>query len=131
MSIAKKLIEIFESEDIIHLCNKFSVLLQGKILNYVEKVEREEGKFINADVVYVKLRKNTNLVNIYIGDEVKFIYNPEDGNLYGSKSYSVDQRKNFGNLKDIIEKGFDWTGETIVKKGYKGMVRDDYAGKVV
>jgi len=131
MSKAQELMNILEQDDSLVLCNKFASQLQKKIVAYTEDVQRKQKIFINADKVYVN-KRGKEMVTIDVGyDEGKFIYDTLDGNLYGIKSYAIiDRKKNFGNLYDIISKDFDWNGETIVKKGYKGKARDGFAGKV-
>lgn len=108
---------------------KFSDMLQVEIDKYMDTHYPETSKTTNRELVSVKPGRK--YIKINVGRSGKFMLDTTNGHLYFIKGYGViDKKKDFGYLPDIIEKGFDYDGYSIVSIGAKHRSRYGFAGKI-
>lgn len=101
----------------------FIDILKNKI---IEQNKNSEEKYSEN----IKILKGKKYYKIYIGDSGKFLLSVDTGNLYFITGYgTADLEKNFGFLPDIIKKGFDWDGYSIIPVGGKKSV-NGYGGPI-
>jgi len=87
---------------------QFSEQLQEKINEYFQK----KYDFLKPDKV--KIVPGKKYIKIDVGSSGKFMFDTEDGHLYGIKGYGVINRKhNYGYLPAILQKGFLYDGYNI------------------
>lgn len=78
----------------------------------------------------VNVKKGKKYTKIDIGSSGKFMYDNSDGHLYFIKGYGViNRKKDFGDLKSILKKGYDYDGYSIAPRG-KPSGRYGYGGKI-
>lgn len=131
MNESRKILNLFEDADLgpgfryDNLLDTFAKMLQDKINEYYKKA------YPNVKPGEVKLKPGKQYTKIDVGGGGKFMYDPLDGCIYFIKGYGViDKKKNFGHIKNIVDRDFDFDGYSIVPKGSGIRTMYGYGGRI-
>jgi hypothetical protein len=118
------------NEDVV---NAFAKDLEKKVINYykTEYPNIYDNDKTGENSWKVRIKKGKKYTKIDIGSSGKFMYDISDGHLYYIKGYgTIDRKKDFGDLKSILKRGYDYDGFSIASKG-KRTGGYGYGGKIV
>ncbi len=83
-----------------------------------DKINKNNEKLPNNQPTKVRIFPGKKYYKVMVNNSGKFMLNTKTGNLFYITGYGIpNYEKNFGYLPEIVEKGFDWDGYSIVPKG--------------
>ena len=94
------------------------------------KINKHNDKISGSLKTEVKVLPGKKYYKVMVGYSGKYMLNTKTGNLFYITGYGIpNNEKNFGYLPEIMEKGFDWDGYSIVPIGGQKSV-DGWGGQI-